>query len=448
MVLSASRQLALETLRAVAGGAFADVALDRSLAQSQLGSADRRLATELVYGCIRRQRSLDTLIDQFAQRPAEVQPPELRFLLHLGFYQLRYLNHVPASAAVNTTVDLAKAARLGKLAGVVNGVLRAYLRAAEQGDPLGLPEDPWRAIALRESFPDWIVDLWRDALALPEVEALCCWLNQTPSLDLRVNPLRASREQVQEALRKAGIESRALIGLPQALRLQTAPGAIAQLPGFSEGWWIVQDSSAQLVSQILDPQPGETIIDACSAPGGKTTHIAQLMGDMGTVWAIDPTASRLKKVQANAQRLGLTTIQLKQVDARQLHSVVGLADRILVDAPCSGLGTLHRHADARWRQSPEKSHDLVQLQQALLAAAAVVLKPGGRLVYATCTLHPQENEEVIQGFLRQHPDWQIVRPQPEAFETCLTPEGFLKLWPHRIDADGFFVACLTAPGGD
>jgi 16S rRNA (cytosine967-C5)-methyltransferase len=442
---AASRQLALQTLQAVAGGAFADVALDRSLAQSQLGGADRRLVTELVYGCIRRQRSLDALIGQFSQRPAQEQPPELRFLLHLGFYQLRYLSHIPVSAAVNTTVDLAKLAGLGKLAGVVNGVLRAYLRTAELGDPLQLPEDPRRAIALRESCPDWIVDLWGDSLPLAEVEALCQWLNHPPSLDLRVNPLRASRDQVQESLRSVGIESRPLAGLPLGLRLQGSAGAIAQLPGFAEGWWMVQDSSAQLVSQILDPQAGETIIDACAAPGGKTTHLAQLMGDQGTVWAIDPTTSRLKKVQANAQRLGLTSIQIKHADARQVPDFAGVADRVLVDAPCSGLGTLHRHTDARWRQTPEKSRELALLQSQLLEAAAGWLKPGGRLVYATCTLHPQENERVVQDFLSRHPAWQVSPPAVPGFEPGLTAEGFLKLWPHRTDTDGFFVACLTVP---
>jgi 16S rRNA (cytosine967-C5)-methyltransferase len=445
MLPSASRQLALRTLHVVAGGAFADIAVDRALAQSQLGSADRRLVTELVYGCIRRQRSLDRLIGQFSQRPSQEQPPELRFLLQLGFYQLRYLDHIPASAAVNTTVELAKLAGLGKLAGVINGVLRAYLRAAELGDPLQLPEDPCRAIALRESFPDWIVELWRDVLPLGEVEALCQWLNHPPSLDLRVNPLRASRDQVQESLCSVGIESCPLAGLPLGLRLQGSPGAIAQLPGFAEGWWMVQDSSAQLVSQILDPQAGETIIDACAAPGGKTTHIAQLMGDQGTVWAIDPTASRLKKVQANAQRLGLTSIQIKQADARQVPDFAGVADRVLVDAPCSGLGTLHRHADARWRQTPEKSRELALLQSELLEAAAGWLKPGGRLVYATCTLHPQENERVVQDFLHRRPTWQVNQPTAPAFEAGLTPAGYLKLWPHRTDSDGFFVACLTAP---
>ncbi|MBD2063532.1 methyltransferase domain-containing protein [Trichocoleus sp. FACHB-6] len=218
---------------------------------------------------------------------------------------------------------------------------------------------------------------------------------------------------------------------------------IEKLPGFSEGWWTVQDSSAQLVSYLLDPQPGEVVIDACAAPGGKTTHIAELMGDNGAVWACDKTASRLRKLKENAERLGLQSIQIQLGDSRSLTQFINTGDRVLLDAPCSGLGTLHRHADARWRQTPDTVRELSQLQGELLDQVATWVKPGGILVYATCTLHPLENEGVIHSFLERHQEWQISPPNPNSpFSAFSTPAGWIKVWPHRHQMDGFFMVRL------
>ncbi|MGL6283616.1 MAG: methyltransferase domain-containing protein [Microcoleaceae cyanobacterium] len=207
----------------------------------------------------------------------------------------------------------------------------------------------------------------------------------------------------------------------------------------------MQDSSAQLVSQILDPQPGETIIDACAAPGGKTCHIAELMGDTGKIIAIDSIASRLKKLQQNIERLQLKSIEIRTDDSRKLTDLPDQADRVLLDAPCSGLGTLHRRVDTRWRQTPENITTLAQLQKELLSTAATWVKPGGILVYATCTIHPQENEQVITEFLNQYSQWQIT-PITDNINKNLdvTPEapGWLKIWPHKQNMDGFFVARL------
>ncbi|MBD1931063.1 methyltransferase domain-containing protein [Trichocoleus sp. FACHB-69] len=218
---------------------------------------------------------------------------------------------------------------------------------------------------------------------------------------------------------------------------------IEKLPGFSEGWWTVQDSSAQLVSYLLDPQPGEVVIDACAAPGGKTTHIAELMADNGAVWACDKTASRLRKLKENAQRLGLQSIQIQVGDSRSLTQFINTGDRVLLDAPCSGLGTLHRHADARWRQTPDTVRELSQLQGELLDQVASWVKPGGILVYATCTLHPLENEGVIYAFLERHQEWRISPPSPNSpFSAFSTPAGWIKVWPHRHQMDGFFMVRL------
>ncbi len=496
------RQLAFLALREVHKGAYADVALDRVLQKVKLSDAcgglrqrqsdeelsDRRFVTDLVYGSTRRQRTLDALIDQLGKKKSHQQPAYLRTILHLGLYQLRYLERIPPSAAVNTTVELAKENGFSGLTGFVNGLLREYIRRGEgegrqgdkgtrgqggqggqgdkgtrgQGDnsfspsphpplspspsphfPLQLPENPVERLGILHSFPDWIIEVWLKQFGFVETEKLCEWMNQTPVIDLRVNLLRASVEEVETALQLKNILVKRVPHLPQALRLIGSTGAIPNLPGFSEGWWTVQDSSAQLVSHLLDPQPGEVIIDACAAPGGKTTHIAELMQDKGTIWAGDRTDSRLRKLKENAQRLNLHSIQIYTGDSRNQPQFQNIGDRVLLDAPCSGLGTLHRHADARWRQTPESVEELSTLQKELLAHTSTFVKTNGILVYATCTLHPAENEDVIESFLASHPNWQIESPDVDSpAELYSTPQGWIKVLPQKQEMDGFFMVRL------
>ncbi|NWF60935.1 MAG: 16S rRNA (cytosine(967)-C(5))-methyltransferase [Fischerella sp.] len=443
------RQLAFVALRDVHKGAYADVALDRVLQKANLADSDRRLLTELVYGCTRRQRTLDFLIDQLSKKKSHQQPKDLRIILYLGLYQLLYQERIPASAAVNTTVQLAKENGFSGLAGFVNGLLRQYLRLVEKDTDtlptslLRLPENPVERLGILHSFPDWIIQVWIDQFGVAETEKLCIWMNQTPTIDLRVNPLRTDVDAVEAALQNAGVSCQRLPHLPQALRLLTNPGPIQNLPGFREGWWSVQDSSAQLVSHFLDPQPTEVVIDACAAPGGKTTHIAELMRDEGKIWACDRTSSRMRKLQANMQRLNLKSIEICIGDSRDLSQFTNSADRVLLDAPCSGLGTLHRHADARWRQTPESVQELSMLQKELISHTSNFVKNGGVLVYATCTLHPAENEGVIESFLAKNPNWQIEPANLDsAFSTYSTPQGWLKVLPHQHNMDGFFVVRL------
>ncbi len=439
------RQLAFLALRDVhRRGAFTDIALDRVLRTTKLNSADRGLVTELVYGSVRRSRSLDALIDQLGKKKAHQQPPELRTILHIGLYQLRYQERIPPSAAVNTTVELAKENGFKGLAGVVNGLLRQYERlAASSSDSLQLPVESVERLGVLHSFPDWIIQMWIEQLGVEETEQLCEWLNQSPSIDLRINPLRVSIEDVEAAMQSAGVNVHRLPQLPQALRVAGGTGTIQKLPGFSEGWWTIQDSSAQLVSHLLDPQAGDVVIDACAAPGGKTTHIAELMEDEGKIWACDKAASRLKKLKENVQRLQLKSIQICTGDSRNFSQFTNSADRVLLDAPCSGLGTLHRRPDIRWRVTAATVDELSVLQGELLEQAATWVKPGGVLVYATCTLHPQENEGVILRFLERHSHWQIEPPPADSpLSTFSTPQGWLKVWPHRHQMDGFFMVRL------
>lgn len=439
------RQLAWIALRDIfKQGAYTNVAIDRVLSNAQLSSSDRGLTCELVYGIVRRQRSLDALIDRLGKKKADRQPLDLRIILQLGLYQLRYLNQIPDSAAVHTSVELAKENGLKKLSGVVNGILREYLRRVASSNPLLVSENPVENLGILYSFPNWLLENWLDLLGKEETEQLCDWFNQTPTIDLRVNPLRSSIERVEAEFLAAGISVSRIPKLPQALRLNNASGAIQKLPGFAEGWWTIQDSSAQLVAYLLDPQPGEAIVDACAAPGGKTTHIAELMGDRGKIWAGDRDAKRLRKVKENAERLHLNSIEVCPGDSRNLSQFEGVADRVLLDVPCSGLGILHKRPDIRWRQTPEKIQQLVQLQAELLEKASTWVKPGGVLVYATCTLDRLENEDIIKSFLDRHPHWQIEPPPLNSIAASFATErGWLYVWPQKHDMDGFFMVKLT-----
>ncbi|MEZ2237069.1 16S rRNA (cytosine(967)-C(5))-methyltransferase [Microcoleus sp.] len=501
------RQIAFLALREVhRRGAFADVALDRTFRNSELTDLDRRLVTELVYGSVRRMRAIDFIIDKLATKKSSQQPPELRTILHLGLYQLQYLNNIPPSAAVNTTVQLAKENGFSGLSSFVNGLLRQYIRLTPptppyqggargglnpsqqpetettstsnpppyqggargglnpsqqpetettstsnpppyQGgargglNPLKLPENLVERLGILHSFPDWIVEMWLEQLGETETEQLCQWFNQSPTIDLRINPLKSAIAEIETAFKSQNISVSRIPHLPQALRLNSSSGAIQNLPGYSEGWWTIQDSSAQLVTHLLGPQPGETIIDVCAAPGGKTTHIAELIQDTGTIYACDKTANRLKRLKENADRLQMRSIQIHTGDSRQFPEFINLADRVLLDAPCSGLGTLHRRADARWHHTPENIQAQSQLQSELLANAATFVKSGGVLVYATCTIHPLENERVVRSFLDSNPEWQIEPPTID-LPVQPSPEGWVKIWPHRHQMDGFFMVRL------
>jgi 16S rRNA (cytosine967-C5)-methyltransferase len=356
---------------------------------------------------------------------------------------------VPASAAVSTTVELAKRGKLGRLALVANGLLRACGRrragaGPEPWDGLGplladATPDSAAAFGLRHSLPAWLAELvleWLPPAAdAAAAEAFGRASNQPPALDLRVNPLCTSRDAVLAAFAAAGVEAAPLPDLPNGLTLLGRSGELRALPGYAEGHWCVQDRAAQAVGLLLAPQPGERILDACAAPGGKSTHLAELMGDQGEVWAVDRSEGRLRRVGVNAARLGLQSIHTLAADAAALTAEkpewLGSFDRILLDAPCSGLGTLARHADARWRITPKAIAELVLLQRQLLEALLPLLKPGGQVVYATCTVHPAENAELLEGFLADHPSWQRLQQWQR--------------WPEPSGGDGFFAALLQSP---
>jgi 16S rRNA (cytosine967-C5)-methyltransferase len=436
-----ARRVAWQVLLAVAAGAYADAALERELQRTRLEGADRGLATELAYGAIRQRGLLDGWLDAVGRVPARRQPPRLRWLLHLGIYQLLFTARVPASAAVSTTVELAKRGELARLAPVANGMLREVLRrrdaagaAAHDAPPwqgLELPSDPAGALALRRSLPLWLAQLLLQWLPPDRLDVFAAAANQPPSLDLRVNGLRTSRAALLAAFEQAGVPAQPMLDLEAGVSLGGGSGELSRLPGFAAGHWCVQDRAAQRIAPLLAVAPGQWVLDACAAPGGKSTQLAELMGDQGCVWAVDRSEARLERLRRNAERLGLGSITTLAAEAQQLAEQrpdwLGRFDRILVDAPCSGLGTLARHPDARWRITPPAIADLTVLQRQLLEGLLPLLKPTGRLVYATCTVHPAENSELIGAFLGDHRDLQLLQARQS--------------WPGEA-GDGFYAAVI------
>ncbi len=418
-----ARQIAFSILQDIIfKGSYADIALNRGLEKTQLNQQDRALVTELVYGVVRRQRTLDAIIDQFAKKKSHQQVPDILLVLRLGIYQLGYMSAIPDSAAVNTSVELIKQTKYSQLSGLVNAILRAYIRSKDLFDPSN------QSLGIRYSFPDWLIEFFLEQFGQLETDQLCKWFNQIPSLDIRINPLKTSRLEMQQILEKEGIISQILPQTEQGLRLIGTHGSIINLPGYQEGLWSVQDASSQQVAHFLDPQPGDVIIDACAAPGGKTTHIAELLNNQGQILAIDPKASRLRKLSENAKRLELENIKIMEGDSRLLDQFNNSCDRLLLDVPCSGLGTLHRNLDLRWRISPEKIEQLLKLQKEIFYTCQQWVKPNGIIVYSTCTLNPRENQSMIDNFLKDHSNYSLVES--------------IQLYPQRDDSDGFFMAKL------
>ncbi len=438
------RQLAFQALQNIyQRQAYTDIALARVFSSASTSPFHGNLVSELVYGIVRRKRTLDSLINQLATKKASAQPLNLRIILQLGLYQLRYLDKIPESAAVNTSVDLAKNNGLSKLSGVVNGILRSYIRLSAENDPLILPSDFIPHLGVKYSFPDWLVSLFVEQFNVKQTKKLLNWYNQTPSTDLRINSLQTTRENLQQTLLNHGIETTCLPHLPYGLRLTSSAGNITKLDCFKEGLFTIQDASAQLVTHFLNPQPTDTIIDACAAPGGKTTHIAELMQDTGLIIGCDRYFSRLKKVTENAERLKLKSIQVVEGDSSELKLWENKADKVLVDVPCSGLGTLHKNPDIRWRKKPEDMKPLTELQLKILENSAKWVKNGGILVYSTCTLNKQENENIIAKFIENNPLWRLeIKNDDSDLNFSITSKGMIKIFPPVDEMDGFFMTKL------
>lgn len=437
-----AREAALHHLMAIEeGGSYANLVTSRG--QAGLSDADRRLANELTQGVTRRRGTLDWTLGQLLKDPLEKLTPAIRNILRLGAYQLLFLSKVPPSAAVNESVKLAHRYGHGGVAKLVNGVLRNLDRRKGELEPPRFADDPVAAMTHRYSLPPWLAARWVERMGA-DAEGLGAWSLVPPKLALRVNTLRTTVEAVEAALTASGVAFERSPVVPEGIRLQGAVEVTA-LPGYNEGWWYVQDEGAMLISRCLDPQPGETVIDVGAAPGGKTTHLAQLMENRGAIMAVDSHAGRLLMLKENCERLGVEIVTLVERSGADLADLPQ-ADRILLDVPCSGLGVLPRKPDVRWRQTPEGVLGLTETQDALLDAATTRLKPGGRLVYSTCTISREENQDRIRRFVATHPDFTLgdLAPHlPAPWRPDVEDSGMIQLLPPRHGVDGFFIALLV-----
>jgi 16S rRNA (cytosine967-C5)-methyltransferase len=425
--------------------AFADLTLQAAFARAPLGPRDRAFATELVYGTLRWRGRLDHLLARVLDRELAALEPGVLTLLRLGAYQILFCDSVPSAAAVDQTVRTAHALGAGRASGLVNAVLR---RLAQQAPRLALPalaDDPLAHLEHALGVPRWIAERWLAALGPEEAAALAEASNAPPALAVRANRARIGRDALLERLRPRFPEAVACRYAPDGIVLGHG-GAPASDPDFVAGLFTVQDEASQLVVELLAPAPGERVLDACAAPGTKTTAIAERVGAGGLVVALDKSAARLALIGRAARRLGQQNVTALVRDAREpLLDLPGAPfDRVLVDAPCSGLGALRRNPDARWRLAPEDVPALAETQRGLLASAASVLRPGGTLVYSTCTLTDEENDAVVAWFLSQAPGFRRadVARLPATLRPLLDAEAALRTWPHRHGMDGFFAVRL------
>jgi 16S rRNA (cytosine967-C5)-methyltransferase len=441
---SPARRCAHAVLRRVfEDGAYADVAFRAEAERARLDPRERAFAQRLAYGSVQRRATLDHVIAGCASRPLERIDPTVLAALRLGTYQLLYAGGVPDRAAVGETVELTKPAGAGA-ARFANAVMRGAAREAARivADLDGAT--PERA-ALLHSHPEWLVRRWWAAFGPGEASELLERDNEPPESAVRANTLRTTPEALQARLAKLGAPAEPAPGLPEGLVLQ-APFDVHGSEPFAEGDLMPQSRGSMLVARVVAPEPGEAVLDLCAAPGAKATHLAALMGGEGRVVAVERHAGRARALAANAERLGAATVEVREGDAAEPQPGAPF-DRVLLDPPCSDLGTLQARPDVRWRKRPAQVAELAVLQRTLLENAAAMVRPGGVLVYSTCTISPEENEGQVGGFLAAHPELAADELGAEHPDLASRADGrFLQLLPHRHGTDGFFLARLRRAG--
>lgn len=444
-----AREIAMAVLNGVERGEKPGDLLDELLDRHVVSPRDRALATEISYGTLRRQNTIDWILGSVLRTPLGDLTPSIRNLLRTGAYQILYLDRVPARAAVFESVEIARKRGHEGTARLVNGVLRSVDRKKGSIESLDPSADPIDSLAIRLSHPRWLTERWCQRLGYAETERLMEENLKVPPLTVRANTLRGGSAYVAQRLDEEGIAAKPGRYWREALNLEGHP-PLRQIGCFKEGLFLVQDESSMLVAAALNPKPGEMVIDACSAPGGKATHLAELMHDQGCVLAVDTSETRVSMIEENARRLGIGCITTLTEDARALGDLFrGRADRVLVDAPCSGLGVVRRNPDAKWAKSPRHIDALAKIQVEILEGVSHSVKTGGILVYSVCTFEPEETQGVIRAFLEANPQF-VLEDLDELLPIKLRGqggrEGMIALYPHRHGIDGFFVARMRLEG--
>jgi 16S rRNA (cytosine967-C5)-methyltransferase len=441
-----AREIAMDILTKVEQQqAYSNLLLNQTLQKYKLERLEANLTTEIVYGTIQRRNTIDYFLNRFAAKGIDKLQPWVRNLLRLSFYQLYYLERIPIHAIVNEAVNIAKRKGHKGISGMVNGILRNVERNKEQ---LTIPQDLPVAtrISLTHSHPEWMVARWIKQFGEETTEAICRANNDASHVSVRVNAMRHNRDTFMELLRDKEFDVKPSPVSRQGLIVESG-GNMAHTPWFTGGDLSIQDESSMLVAEAVDPKPGMKVLDCCAAPGGKTAHMAELMNNQGNVWANDIHPHKQKLIDEQAHRLGLDCIQTIVSDAKHLSDKFSgqTFDRILVDAPCSGLGVIRRKPDLKWSKAKEEIKQIPAVQLDILTTASRLLHSDGTLVYSTCTLEDEENQHVIEKFLANNPDFElddsIHRNQPkEWLELFDLPAGMIRILPHFFGSDGFFIA--------
>lgn len=430
-------------------GAYADISLDDALRRHKfLSPLDRAFITELVYGTLRWREKIDWVINQFSNIPIKKLDSVILNIIRLGVYQLFFLDRVPSFAAVNESVKLAELyGHRGKV-GFVNANLRAIERGQEKIEYPDIERDTERHVSITYSHPLWMVKRWLKDSGIEATIDLCKGNNEIPPLTVRTNTLKVSRKGLFNELKKYAREGFFTPCSPEGIDIR-GTSDIAALSSFKKGWFQVQDEASQLISYILSPMPGQRVLDACAAPGGKTTHLAQLMQNSGEIYALDINASRLTLLDESCKRLGIINVKAFNQDASLPLGFAKKFHRILVDVPCSGMGVLRRNPDSKWSKREADIINLKGIQLSILNNLADYLEEDGAMVFSTCTITHEENEEVVDSFLLSHPEFDLDSVSdilPASCFNLVDNKGFFRSDPYLNKMDGFFAARLRKKG--
>jgi 16S rRNA (cytosine967-C5)-methyltransferase len=425
--------------------AFAEPLLDSFLSRNILAlQKDRNLCTQLVYGTLRMRNRIDWILRTFYKGDYESMERGLKNILRVALYQIIFTDRIPSYAAVDEAVKITKEEYSGRDR-LVNGILRNALRKMDEIQYPRFDEDPERHISLYHSHPLWLVRKWMRELGAEETHKLCRSNNEIPPLTLRVNELKMTRSEVIEKFSAEGVEARPTMISPDGVEvsgLSVPPGEMAL---FKAGMFQFQDEASQLVSYLLNPKPGDRVLDLCAGSGIKTTHMAALMKNRGTILALDIQGKKLSSLKEMSRRMGASIIDCMTGDAAEDlgERYHGKFDRVLVDAPCSGLGTVRRKPEIKWHTTKKAIENMATLQKKILNRSASYLTKGGILAYSTCTIAYEENEEIVRDFLETNKEFRCSRPSGTSLIDMINDKGFFRAYPHRHGTDGFFGALLV-----
>jgi 16S rRNA (cytosine967-C5)-methyltransferase len=422
---------------------YLDKLLDVELRSDELNDLDKRFLTELTHGVVRWKTRLDFIIEQFCKNKFAMQDPNIRNAMRVALYQILFLSKIPHAAAVNEAVEFVKKIRGQKAANLVNAVLRNIIRNLNKLPTPDHETDPVQYLSIMYSHPSWMVKRWVDRYGLYETEQLLSANNERPTIVVRANTLKTTADELVKLFEERNIRNTRSKYLENFIKVGHLSG-IYNLDLFEKGYFSVQDESSGLVVKLLDPKPGETVIDLCSAPGGKTTFIGELMKNQGKIIAVDKYEHRLNLVKQSCERLGVENVEFIPKDALEVD--VEPADKVLVDAPCSGLGVIQKKPDIKWQRELSDIRNLVKTQIELLEKASKLVKNGGVIVYSTCTIEPEENIEVVKEFLSRHPEFKIDDARNYLPSDIVNGEGCMETYPHKHDMDGGFAVRLIKVG--